>query len=51
MQQRLRALGVTPAQMQQIGQMLRINSGDKTFKRTNNPQVDALLMTLGMTPI
>ena len=51
MQQRLRALGLTPAQMQQIGQMLRINSGDKTFKRTNNPQVDALLMTLGMTPI
>jgi len=51
MQQRLRALGVTPAQMQQIGQMLRINSGDKTFRRTNNPQVDALLMTLGMTPI
>ena len=51
MQQRLRALGVTPAQMNQIGQMLRINSGDKTFKRTNNPQVDALLMTLGMTPI
>jgi hypothetical protein len=51
MQQRLRALGVTPVQIQQIGQMLRINSGDKTFKRTNNPQVDALLMTLGMTPI
>jgi len=51
MQQRLRAIGVTPAQMQQIGQMIRINSGDKTFKRTNNPQVDALLMTLGMTPI
>ena len=51
MQQRLRALGLTPAQIQQIGQMLRVNSGDKTFKRTNNPQIDAFLMTLGMTPI
>jgi len=51
MQQRLRALGVTPAQVQQMGQMLRVNSGDKTFKSTGNPQVDALLMTLGMTPI
>ena len=51
MQQRLRALGLTPAQIQQIGQMLRVNSGDKTFKRTNNPQIDAFLMTLGMTPL
>ena len=51
MQQRLRALGLTPAQIQKIGKMLQDNSGDKTFKRTNNPQVDALLMTLGMTPL
>ena len=51
MQQRLRALGLTPAQIQKIGKMLQDNSGDKTFKSTNNPQVDALLMTLGMTPI
>ena len=51
MQQRLRALGLTPAQIQKIGKMLQDNSGDKTFKSTNNPQVDALLMTLGMTPL
>ena len=51
MQQRLRSLGLTPAQIQKIGKMLQDNSGDKTFKSTNNPQVDALLMTLGMTPL
>ena len=50
MQQKLSTLGVSPMQQAQIGKVLQTN-GDKTFRETGNAQVDAFLMTLGMTPI
>ena len=37
-------------QQAQIGKVLQTN-GDKTLRETGNAQVDAFLMTLGMTPI
>ena len=49
-QQKITQLGVTPQQLQQMGQMMRVSGGEKTFKSTGNVQADALLMAMGLKP-
>ena len=48
--QKIAQLGVTPQQLQQMGQMMRVSGGEKTFKSTGNVQADALLMAMGLKP-
>ena len=50
LQQKITQLGVTPQQLQQMGQMMRVSGGEKTFKSTGNVQADALLMAMGLKP-
>ena len=50
LKQKLRSVGITDRALDQVGQILRVG-GNANFHSTGNVQVDAFLMTLGMTPI
>lgn len=47
LQTELNAVGISPAKLKQIGEVLKKN-GTTSFKYQNNPQLDALLLSLGL---